>query len=256
MWRSRDVFRLAPAVILFVILLTAWEILAPAFKIPDIILPVPSKIGRTLVDSNINWLHHIGVTAFEVAVGFSIAAIFGIGLAIIMVMVSWLRTLLMPYVLLAQMIPKIAFAPLFFLALGYNLLSAVVVTFLVAFFPMVVDTMAGLNSVDSRLEDLLRSMQAKRLDILIKAQIPTSLPFIFSGLKVSSTLAVIGATVAEFISARAGLGFLIINAQVTFNAALAFAAAIYLVLLGIVFYGVIEVAEHLATPWKRKTRVA
>lgn len=256
MWRSRDALGLAPAVVLFVILLAAWEILAPAFKIPDIILPVPSKIGRTLVDPSIGWLHHIGVTAFEVAVGFSIAAIFGIGLAIVMVMVSWLRTLLMPYVLLAQMIPKIAFAPLFFLALGYNLLSAVVVTFLVAFFPMVVDTMAGLNSVDSRLVDLLRSMQANRLDILLKAQIPTSLPFIFSGLKVSSTLAVIGATVAEFISARAGLGFLIINAQVTFNAALAFAAAIYLVLLGIVFYGVIEAAEFLVTPWKRKPRVA
>ena len=256
MWRSRDVLGLAPAVILFLILVAAWETLAPVFKIPDIILPVPSQIGRSLLDSDMNWFLHIGVTAFEIAVGFAIAAVFGIALAVVMVMVSWLRALLMPYVLLAQMIPKIAFAPLFFLALGYNLLSAIVVTFLVAFFPMVVDTMTGLNSVDPRMEDLLRSLQASRFDILRKAQIPTSLPFIFSGLKVSSTLAVIGATVAEFISAKAGLGFLIINAQVTFNAALAFAAAIYLVLLGIVFYGVIDAVERLAMPWKRKARVA
>lgn len=256
MWRSRDVLGLAPAVILFLILVAAWETLAPVFKIPDIILPVPSQIGRSLLDSDVNWLHHIAVTAFEIVAGFSIAAVFGIALAVVMVMVSWLRTLLMPYVLLAQMIPKIAFAPLFFLALGYNLLSAIVVTFLVAFFPMVVDTMTGLNSVDPRMEDLLRSLQASRFEILRKAQIPTSLPFIFSGLKVSSTLAVIGATVAEFISAKAGLGFLIINAQVTFNAALAFAAAIYLILLGIAFYGVIEAVERLATPWKRKARVA
>jgi NitT/TauT family transport system permease protein len=256
MWRSRDVLRLAPAVILFLVLVAAWEILAPVFKIPDIILPVPTQIGMSLLDSDVNWFLHIGVTAFEIAVGFAIAAVFGIALAVVMVMVSWLRTLLMPYVLLAQMIPKIAFAPLFFLALGYNLLSAIVVTFLVAFFPMVVDTMTGLNSVDPRMEDLLRSLQASRFEILRKAQIPTSLPFIFSGLKVSSTLAVIGATVAEFISAKAGLGFLIINAQVTFNAALAFAAAIYLILLGIVFYGVIEAVERLATPWKRKARVA
>jgi len=256
MWRSRDVLGLAPAVILFLILVAAWETLAPVFKIPDIILPVPSQIGRSLLDSDMNWFLHIGVTAFEIAVGFAIAAVFGIALAVVMVMVSWLRTLLMPYVLLAQMIPKIAFAPLFFLVLGYNLLSAIVVTFLVAFFPMVVDTMTGLNSVDPRMEDLLRSLQASRFDILRKAQIPTALPFIFSGLKVSSTLAVIGATVAEFISARAGLGFLIINAQVTFNAALAFAAAIYLVLLGIVFYGMIDAVERLAMPWKRKARVA
>ena len=256
MWRSRDVLGLAPAVILFLILVAAWETLAPVFKIPDIILPVPSQIGRSLLDSDMNWFLHIGVTAFEIAVGFAIAAVFGIALAVVMVMVSWLRALLMPYVLLAQMIPKIAFAPLFFLVLGYNLLSAIVVTFLVAFFPMVVDTMTGLNSVDPRMEDLLRSLQASRFDILRKAQIPTALPFIFSGLKVSSTLAVIGATVAEFISARAGLGFLIINAQVTFNAALAFAAAIYLVLLGIVFYGMIDAVERLAMPWKRKARVA
>ncbi len=255
MLQSRKLAAYAPALILFLFLVVAWEVLAPVFKIPDIILPVPSRIGMSLLDSGVNWPYHIGITAFEIAVGFAVAVVFGIALAVGMVMLPWLRRLLMPYVLLAQMIPKIAFAPIFFLILGYNLLSAIVITFLVAFFPMIVDTSAGLNSLDPRMKDLLRSLQASRWDILLKAQLPISLPFIFSGLKVSSTLAVIGATVAEFISAKAGLGFLIINAQVTFNAALAFAAAIYLILLGIVFYGMIDAAERLATPWKRGVRV-
>lgn len=251
---SRKLATYAPAVILFLVLVVAWETLAPVFKIPDILLPVPSRIGMSLLDSGVNWPYHIGITAFEIAAGFAVAVVFGIALAVGMVMSPWLRRLLMPYVLLAQMIPKIAFAPIFFLVLGYNLLSAIVITFLVAFFPMVVDTSAGLNSLDPRMEDLLRSLQASRWAILRKARLPKSLPFIFSGLKISSTLAVIGATVAEFISAKAGLGFLIINAQVTFNAALAFAAAIYLILLGIVFYGMIDAAERLAMPWTRGAR--
>jgi NitT/TauT family transport system permease protein len=252
---SRKLAAYAPAVILFLVLTGGWEILAPIFKIPDILLPVPSHIGAALLDSAVNWPYHIAITAFEIGTGFIVAVIFGIALAVGMVMSPWLRRLLMPYVLLAQMIPKIAFAPIFFLVIGYNLLSSIVITFLVAFFPMVVDTAAGLSSLDPRMEDLLRSLQASRWDILRKAQFPKSLPFIFSGLKVSSTLAVIGATVAEFISAKAGLGFLIINAQVTFNAALAFAAAIYLILLGIVFYGLIDAAERFAMPWTRGARI-
>ena len=256
MSRSRKLAEYAPAVILFLVFAVAWETLAPVFRIPDIILPVPSHIGSALLDSGVNWPRHIGVTAFEIVAGFAAAVVFGIALAVGIVMSPWLRRLLMPYVLLAQIIPKIAFAPLFFLVIGYNLLSAVVITFLVAFFPMVIDTAAGLSSLDPRMEDLLRSLQASRWDILRKAQLPKSLPFVFSGLKVSSTLAVIGASVAEFISAKAGLGFLIINAQATFNAALAFAAAIYLILLGIVFYGAIVAAERLAMPWTRGARVA
>ncbi len=256
MSRSRDLAGYAPAVLLFIVLGAAWEILAPVLRIPDIILPVPTHIGAALLDPKVNWPRHIGITAFEVAAGFAAAVVFGIALAVGIVMSPWLRRLLMPYVLLAQIIPKIAFAPIFFLILGYNLLPSIVITFLVAFFPMVIDTAAGLSSLDPRMEDLLRSLQGSRWDILRKARLPKSMPFIFSGLKVSSTLAVIGASVAEFISARAGLGFLIINAQVTFNASLAFAAAIYLILLGIVFYALIAAAERLAMPWEKGTRTS
>lgn len=253
---SRNLAGYTPAVLVFIVLVAAWEILAPVLGIPEIILPVPTHIGAALLDPGVNWPRHIGITAFEIAAGFASAVVFGIAIAVGIVISPWLRRLLMPYVLLAQIIPKIAFAPIFFLVLGYNLVPTIFITFLVAFFPMIVDTAAGLSSLDPRMEDLLRSLQASRWDILRKARFPKSLPFIFSGLKVSSTLAVIGASVAEFISAKAGLGFLIINAQVTFNASLAFAAAIYLILLGIVFYAAIDVAQRLAMPWDKGTRIS
>jgi NitT/TauT family transport system permease protein len=106
------------------------------------------------------------------------------------------------------------------------------------------------------MKDLLRSFQGSRWDVLWKAQFPASLPFVFSGLKVSSTLAVVGANVAEFVSARAGLGFLIINSQVTFNASLAFAAATYLILLGVAFYALIAALERWTLPWAAPHRAA
>jgi NitT/TauT family transport system permease protein len=249
------VVRFLPAALLAVIGLGLWQWLVWLLHIPPIILPPPSDIAAALIDRKIGWTYHIGVTAAEILIGFAVAVIAGLALAIVIVMSSWLAQLLMPWILLAQIVPKIAFAPIMFLALGYNQLPTILITFLVSFFPMVINTAAGLSSLDPRMRDLLYSYQGSRWDVLWKAQFPTALPFIFSGLKVSSTLAVIGANVAEFVSARAGLGFLIINAQVTFNAPLAFAAAFYLILLGALFYAAIAAIEHWAMPWAAPRRV-
>jgi len=251
MWRSRSLSGYAPAAVLFVVLIAAWQALLPVFRIPDIIVPPPSRIVAVILDPAINWPYHVGVTAFEALAGFFCAVILGVGLAIGIVMSRRLERLLMPYVLLAQIVPKMAFAPIFFLILGYNLTPSIVITFLVCFFPMVIDTAAGLSSVDPQMRDLLRSLQASRWDILRKAELPASLPYVFSGLKVSSTLAVVGAIVAEFVSAKAGLGYLVLNAQLTFNSPLAFSAATYLVFLGAAFYGVIVVVERASMPWAR-----
>ena len=252
----RAVVHHAPAAILAVVVVVAWEALVRLLRVPDIILPPPSSVAVAVFDRSVNWPYHIMVTGTEVIVGFVLAVALGLALAVTIVMSPLLARVLLPWILLAQIVPKIAFAPILFLALGYNQLPSILITFLVAFFPMVVDTATGLTSVDARMKDLLRSYQGSRWDVLWKAQFPTALPFVFTGLKVSSTLAVIGANVAEFVSARAGLGFLIINAQVTFNAALAFAAAGYLILLGIVFYAVIAGVERWAMPWAAAHRAA
>lgn len=246
---SGVVVRYAPAALLAVAAVAAWQWLVRLLRVPDIILPPPSEIAAALLDRRIDWPYHIGVTGAEIVVGFALAVLFGLALAVMIIMSSWLARLLMPWILLAQIVPKIAFAPIMFLAFGYNQIPTVLITFLVAFFPMVVDTATGLSSLDPRMRDLLYSYQGSRWDVLWKAQFPAALPFIFTGLKVSSTLAVVGANVAEFVSSRAGLGFLIINAQVTFNAPLAFAAATYLILVGVLFYALIAAVEHWAMPW-------
>jgi NitT/TauT family transport system permease protein len=235
--------------------LAAWEALVRLLHVPNIILPPPSEIAAVLIDRSIDWPYHIAITGIEIVLGFALAVGFGLALAIMIVRSSLLSRVLMPWILFAQIVPKIAFAPIMFLAFGYNELPTVLITFLVAFFPMVVDTATGLTSLDPRMRDLLYSYQGSRWDVLWKAQFPTALPFIFTGLKVSSTLAVVGANVAEFVSARAGLGFLIINAQVTFNAPLAFAAACYLILLGVLFYALIASVERWAMPWSAHRRV-
>ncbi len=241
--------RYAPAACLAIAVLALWQWLVRFLHVPAIILPPPSAVAAVLVERRIDWPYHIGVTSAEIVIGFALAVFFGLALAIMVVMSAWLARILMPWILFAQIVPKIAFAPIMFLAFGYNELPTVLITFLVAFFPMVVDTTTGLQSVDPRMKDLLYSYQGSRWDVLWKAQFPAALPFIFTGLKVSSTLAVVGANVAEFVSARAGLGFLIINAQVNFNAPLAFAAASYLILVGVVFYALIAAVEHWAMPW-------
>jgi len=246
----------APATILAIVVLGVWEALVRLFHVPEIILPPPSKIAAALVDPSINWPHHIWVTGVEIVIGFALAVVLGIGIAVMIVMSSMLARILLPWILLAQIAPKIAFAPILFLAFGYNQLPTVLITFLVAFFPMVVNTATGLSSLDPRMKDLLYSYQAGRWEVLRKAQFPAALPYIFTGLKVSSTLAVIGANVAEFVSARAGLGFLIINAQTTFNAPLAFAAAGYLILLGVLFYALIAALERATMPWAVAHRAA
>jgi NitT/TauT family transport system permease protein len=246
---SGVIVRYAPATFLAVAAVALWQWLVRLLHVPNIILPPPSEIAAALLDRRIDWPYHIGVTGAEIAIGFALAVLFGLALAIMIIMSSWLARLLMPWILLAQIVPKIAFAPIMFLAFGYNQIPTVLITFLVAFFPMVVDTATGLSSLDPRMRDLLYSYQGSRWDVLWKAQFPTALPFIFTGLKVSSTLAVVGANVAEFVSSRAGLGFLIINAQVTFNSPLAFAAATYLILLGVLFYALIAAVEHWAMPW-------
>ncbi|MCC6211930.1 MAG: ABC transporter permease [Burkholderiales bacterium] len=251
MSRNRRLLTYLPAVLLFVLAGIVWQGAVIAFRIPAVLLPLPSNIVADLVDPAVNWPYHIGITALEVVSGFMVALVTGVAVAVMIVLSPWLSRLLMPYVLLAQIAPKVAFAPLLFPILGYNLLPSILITFLVAFFPIVINTAAGLTSVDPRMRDLLRSLQASRWDVLVKAEFPASLPFLFSGLKVSSTLAVIGANVAEFVSAKAGLGFLIINAQVTFNTSLAFAAATFLVLLGVAFYALVVCVERLAMPWAR-----
>ena len=240
-----------PAISLFVALMIIWQVVVTAFAIPSFFLPAPSRIIADLLNPSYQWFKNTSATVYEAVAGFFLAVVLGLGLAVLMTLSERLRVLIYPFVITAQVIPKLAFIPILFIWLGFTSdFPRIFTVFLVCFFPVVVDSLAGMVSVEPDMVELVRSYTPSKIDLLRKALFPTALPNIFAGLKVSITLAVIGALVAEFVSSNQGLGFLIISAQVQLDNTLAFAAATLLVAVGLLLYIALELLERLMVPWK------
>lgn len=237
---------------MFIVFLVTWQLAVPALKIPTFELPMPSQIISTMLNTSIGWEQSILITTYESLLGFAIAVVFGIGLAILMASSARTRLVSYPFVITAQVLPKLAFIPILFIWAGFNLTPKILTVFLVCFFPIVIDSLTGLLSIQPDMVDLVRAYSPSRFQLLRKAMIPTALPHIFTGLKVSITLAVIGAIVAEFVSCNNGLGCLIITSQEQLNTTLAFAAATYLVIIGLLLYIVLEVVERVMVPWQER----
>jgi NitT/TauT family transport system permease protein len=163
-----------------------------------------------------------------------------------------LRNTLLPILLVVQSVPKQAFAPLVLVWFGYGDVPKIIIALLVGFFPIVVDTTAGLNAVEPELIDLARVVQASKMKILWKIRLPNSLPYFFNGLKIASALSVVGALVAEFLTGTYGLGYMLLNAQFHMNTALTITIIFVLGLIGIGLFGAASLAERLAMPWKRR----
>jgi len=250
-WYRRIAY-LLPSLSTVVIILLLLQLLLPVLKVPSFIFPLPSTVLSLLLSSRIPWATHTWTTLSEALYGYGLAVVLGISLAVLIHLSRILRSILEPIVLAAQVMPKVAFVPILFLWLGLNFLPRVLTVFLVCFFPIVIDTTAGLGMADRDMVDLVRSFTSSRLVMLSKVSFPSALPSIFSGLKISITLALLGAIVAEFISSDTGLGYLIFSAQTQLNTTLAFASAGILVLLGFLLYGVLLGVERVAIPWRER----
>jgi NitT/TauT family transport system permease protein len=166
-----------------------------------------------------------------------------------------LRDIIMPLLLVAQLVPKVAVAPLLLIWFGYGLMPKVLIAFLVAFFPIVVNGASGLGSVEPELLDLGSSLQASRWQTFWKFRVPSALPEIFSGMKIAVTLAIIGAIIGEFVGGNRGLGYLIIVANQELDTPLAFAAILLLSAVGIILYALIELIERMLLPWHAPTEL-
>jgi NitT/TauT family transport system permease protein len=232
-----------------VALVVLWEVLCDAFHIPAFLIPAPSQVALQLYEKRTLYLNHTWATLYETTAGFLLAVAFGIVSAAIIVVIPKLRDVVMPLLLVAQLVPKVAVAPLLLIWFGYGLVPKVLVAFLVAFFPIVVNSASGLASVQPELLDLGRSLQASRWQTFWKFRIPTALPEMFDGMKIAVTLAIIGAIIGEFVGGDHGLGYLIVVANQQLDTALAFGAMFLLSLMGIVLYGIIELCERLLIPW-------
>ena len=231
-----------------------WEIIARLFDIPSFLLPTPSAIADRVVQDWSLLIEHLSITMLETIFGFAVAVIVGVAAAILVTTSERTKDVVMPIVIVTQLVPKVAIAPLVLLWFGYGISSKVVVAFLIAFFPIVIDMTAGLTMIERELVDLLRSLGASRWKIFVKAQIPNSLPFLFSGMRISVTLAVIGAIVGEFIGGSKGIGYLIVVSTSNLKTDLVFAALAMLTVAGYILFALIGLLERLTIPWSASER--
>ena len=243
---------LMPALILSVAVLVVWEAVIRLFKIPTFVLPAPTAIVESL---GANWralAFASQATALEVLFGFVLSAVVGVAVALVIVRFERFGRALYPLIVLFQNVPKVALAPIFILWFGYDLAPKILLIVVIAFFPVAIDMLAGLQSVEPSFVSLMRSVGASKGKILMRVRIPHSLPHLMAGLKVAITFSVIGAIVGEFAGANQGLGYMIQFASTQLDTPLIFAALVVVSVLGLAFYYVVEFAERVLVPWAPK----
>jgi putative hydroxymethylpyrimidine transport system permease protein len=238
-----------PAALIVLGLLGVWEGYVRFCAVPKWLLPAPSVIAVTLVTSWELLLGHTLVTFLEVVIGFGLALLGGVLLASGMAMSRTLQRALYPFVIASQMVPIIVIAPLLLIWVGYGLAPKVIVVALTAFFPIVVNMVDGLQSVDPDAVNLLRTLGASRWQIFVKVQVPASLPFLFSGTRVAMAVSVIGAIIGEWVGSSQGLGYLMIRSKPQFLTERVFAAIVVLSAMGVALFVLVGVVEKLAIPW-------
>lgn len=233
----------------FFVILVAWQIYTHLLHVNRIVLPSPLDILNASIE---NWqilLQESWPTFLESVLGFGLAVVIGIPFAVCVANSRVLNLTLYPILIATQSIPKVAVAPIILVWFGLGMQSKLVIAFLVAFFPIVVDTAAGMRATPAGLLELARSLRASPLQVFTKVQFPAALPFIFAGAKVAVTLAVIGAVIGEFIGSVNGLGNLLLTANSQLDSPLAWAALIWLSGLGILLFAAVVVAERIVMPW-------
>lgn len=237
------------------VFLVVWEVGVALLKVPVYLLPPPTDIIQVFIDEFAKIAFHGWVTAYEMLLGYALAVVIGIPLAIAITSSERFDRFVMPQMLFFQVVPKVAIAPLFLVWFGVGALPKVLVAFLISFFPIVIDAAVGLRSMSAEMRDLARSMGASRMQVFAQFRLPTSLPYLFSGLKVAATLAVAGAVVGEFVGADKGLGYLLLVTNSNLETALMFATLFALTFIGLMFFYAVEFLEAFLIPWHVTHRV-
>lgn len=241
--------RILPPLATIVLILVVWEGAVDALKIPLYLVPPPSTIFRFVVNNfPLIWKHSV-VTAWEITLGFVLSVVVGFPLGVLVVESRLVSRTVYPLLVMSQTFPKLAIAPLFIVWFGYGQAPKLLVAFLIAFFPILIDTAVGLRSIDEDTIDLARAIGLGRLQTFLKIRLPRALPSILGGFKIAITLAVVGAVVGEFLGTDVGLGYLIVQATGNVNTPLLFSALVALTLLGVLFYVLVSAGERLMIPW-------
>jgi NitT/TauT family transport system permease protein len=235
--------------------LVLWQIASVVFAIPDYVVPAPYSVLKEIAKRPSFYLVQSAVTLRSTLIGFVAATLVGIGVGTVTAYSKICRQTLYPLILLLQGVPKVALAPVLIVFFGFGLEFQVVVVASIAFFPVVINTVLGLTSVDRDLILLSRVLRTPRLREFLMIGLPHAAPSIFSGMKVAMTLSVIGAVVSEFVSSEAGLGHTLIVANSEFNTAMSFAAILLLSLMTFTLFGLLRLLEHLVVPWSEEAAI-
>jgi NitT/TauT family transport system permease protein len=247
--RLRAVGRLTRKTVLPIIaaaiVLLAWELLVDVTHVSPVLLPPPSAIIKA------TWVHrdlliaNAMPTALESVAGFALSVVFGVLLGVLLVYSDLAKDALYPNVVLFQLIPKVAVAPLFMLWFGIGWQSRLAIALFIAFFPVVISTVSGLRAADSNILRLCHSLTATPAQVFFRVRLPYSLPFLFNGMKVSMTLAIIGVIVGEFVTSQSGLGYIILFAGAQMETTIVMAALLMLCIVGLALYGLVAGIETL-----------
>lgn len=222
-----------------------WEAVVRIFAIQSFILPAPSRVLATLGNTNLSWLSNTTVTAIEIFGGYALGLVLGILCALLFITSRRLTLLVFPVLVTLNMIPKVALGPLVIVWFSYGIGTNILITFSLCFFPILLTTIRGLNETEPELLDLVRALKGSRWQLFRFIQLPGSLPYVFSGMKVATILAVAGAVVGEFIASDKGLGYLMIQLQASLDTPAVFMAVLLITGLGVLLYLLVLLLERL-----------
>ncbi len=222
-----------------------WEAVVRIFHVQKFVLPAPSQVLAALANPNLSWLGNTAVTAFEVFAGYLLGVVLGILAALLFITSRRLMLLVFPLLVTLNMVPKVALGPLIIVWFSYGIGPNILITFSLCFFPILLTTIRGLNETEPELLDLVRALKGSRWQLFRYIQLPGALPYVFSGMKVATVLAVAGAVVGEFIASDKGLGYLMIQVQASLDTPAVFMAVLLITGLGVLLYWLVLLLERL-----------
>ena len=247
--KLRKLASYGPALILIITLLSFWQLYVQVGQISTLILPSPTAVVAALANSWPIIYDNTVQTLLETVLGILLATLFGLAMAILLDVSSWMRRAIYPLLVISQTIPMIALAPLLLIWIGPDIRSKLIVVIIYCFFPIAVACADGLVSVEPELINLLRSMRATRWQILWMVRLPAALPSFFSGLRIAATYSVVGAIFSEYVGAEKGLGIYMQRATNSFAITQVFAAIVVTAVLSLLLFGLVSLIERIALPW-------
>lgn len=240
--------RYVPAVLAHLALVLVWLALVKIGHLPRFVLPSPVDTAAALAGGNYNWWGNVAATSAEIFGGYFLALVVGVALALLFSWSKVLESYVMPLLVSLNMVPKVALGPIIIVWFKYGIFPNTLIAFSICVFPILMTTARGLREIEPELLDLVRALRGSRWQLFTKIQLPGALPHLFSGMKVAVVLAVAGAIVGEFLGSDRGLGYLMLQVQVTLDTPAMFMAVVLITLLGVILYGVVMALERWLIP--------